>query len=295
MPYAVHSPYRQNGVMKPNTASRPIRRTPNQTSFPRSVTRQGPVGNAVGSGITAVRQQRISGNTWPGTGHGGTPVMSLGQQASTASNYIGGKLIPKQKDESKGKYTIVFDLDETLVSNRMPGFRPAIRRPHLESLLRGLKGKAEVVLWTASIESVGKPVLRQIDPNNEYFSSAVYRNPAWFQERLTVPHTKDLRLLGRDLSRTVIIENNPFSVRLNKSNAIMVPDFDRPNPSDNILRHLDRVIHSLIESDKPVPQFVTSCSQLFPMRIIRGLHVRLPSTGADPFYYVSDKSIESSP
>eukprot|EP01060_Flectonema_neradi_P039617 TRINITY_DN8799_c0_g1_i1.p1 TRINITY_DN8799_c0_g1~~TRINITY_DN8799_c0_g1_i1.p1 ORF type:complete len:323 (+),score=33.29 TRINITY_DN8799_c0_g1_i1:131-970(+) len=277
--------------MKPNTAPRGLRRMPNQVQLPRAVTRQVSVGKAVGSGITAVRQQRVSGNTWPGTGFRG-PAMTLSQQASAASNCMSSKLIPKQKEENKGKYTIVFDLDETLVSNRMPGFRPAIRRPHLDYLLKSLKGKAEVVLWTASIESVGKPVLRQIDPNSEYFHSAVYRNPAWFQERLTIPHTKDLRLLGRDLSKTVIIENNPFSVRLNKSNAIMVPDFDRPNPNDSVLRNLDKVLHSLLSSDQPVQQFVTTCPNLSPMRIIKGLHVRLPSTGTDPFYYVGDRCVD---
>ncbi|KAJ9464394.1 Mitochondrial import inner membrane translocase subunit TIM50 [Diplonema papillatum] len=259
-----------------------------------------------GSGLAAARMNRIApgAGTWPGA-HGArrmkvpiaspTPSGPIHSITGGSSRAAGGtvysgvqrSLIPKQAPEHAGKYTIVFDLDETLVCNRSPGFRPAFRRPHLENLLASLKGKAEVVLWTASIESVGKPVLRQIDPSGEFFHHAIYRNPAWFCERPMVPHTKDLKLLGRDVAKTIIVENNPFSVRLNKTSGVLLPDYDRANPNDRALIVLEKFLHALVDSGKPVQEFVSSSPNLVQMRLLKNFHCRIASVGNDPFYYLA--------
>eukprot|EP01063_Lacrimia_lanifica_P002375 TRINITY_DN11241_c0_g3_i1.p2 TRINITY_DN11241_c0_g3~~TRINITY_DN11241_c0_g3_i1.p2 ORF type:complete len:343 (+),score=109.59 TRINITY_DN11241_c0_g3_i1:151-1179(+) len=272
--------------------------------------------NPVGSGMAAARGRNpaTAGRTGLGTttiggnfsglnngrGPSQPPANSLGvgfnvmkparQQAglSPPPTSAPRHLIPKAQ-HSDERYTIVFDLDETLVSNRMPGLRPALRRPHLDALLRSLKGKAEVVLWTASIESVGKPVLRQIDQNGDLFDHAVYRNPAWFQERPNCPHTKDLRLLGRPMEKVIIIENNPLSVRMNKTSAIMLQDFDRPNPTDSALKGLEKVLAMLIESKVPVQQFVSQSPHLHQMRMVRSPNLPVSLRCNDPFFYLNDK------
>eukprot|EP00756_Hemistasia_phaeocysticola_P033208 Hpha_TRINITY_DN16453_c1_g14::TRINITY_DN16453_c1_g14_i1::g.161256::m.161256 len=269
----------------------------------------------VGSGLAAAAHGRrgvlgkeaggMTGNTWPGATSriGDSVVSSLGQRPSPQrTRETGGRSLLPAKTVSHD-YTVVFDLDETLVSNRMAGFRPAIKRPHLEPLLRSLQGKAEMVLWTASIESVGRPVLRQIDPNGEFFNHAIYRDPAWFQERPNVPHHKDLRLLGRDLSKVIIVENNPFSVRLQKRNAVLVPDFDRPNPTDSALRRLEGLLGELLSSGKEVSDYIPQSGQVQPMRLMRpyGLYGGVTGMGIggrgstagggkaqEPFYYLND-------
>eukprot|EP01065_Artemidia_motanka_P034645 TRINITY_DN422_c19_g1_i1.p1 TRINITY_DN422_c19_g1~~TRINITY_DN422_c19_g1_i1.p1 ORF type:complete len:389 (+),score=67.37 TRINITY_DN422_c19_g1_i1:349-1515(+) len=283
---------------------------------PAAAIRSGQV--PVGSGLAAAahgrrgslgRGEGMSGHTWPGatTRIGDAAVASLRQPthafgAAPSPQRVrepgcGRNLIPAKS--SQHEYTVVFDLDETLVSNRMAGFRPAIKRPHLENLLRSLRGKAEIVLWTASIESVGRPVLRQIDPNSEYFHHAIYRDPAWFQERPNVPHHKDLRLLGRDMSKVIIVENNPFSVRLNKRNAVLVPDFDRPNPTDGSLRRLEGFLGELLDSGRDVADFVPNSGNVQPMRMLRpygafgmggtyGAPSRVGGKAQEPFYYLAD-------
>eukprot|EP01062_Namystynia_karyoxenos_P039614 TRINITY_DN287_c0_g3_i1.p1 TRINITY_DN287_c0_g3~~TRINITY_DN287_c0_g3_i1.p1 ORF type:complete len:383 (+),score=79.78 TRINITY_DN287_c0_g3_i1:156-1304(+) len=302
----------------------PARRLPPPQPSPTSGKHEQPTAsNALpaGSGLAAAAHGRrvslsrdgagVGGNTWPGATAriGDAALNALNSSASPSAGSSpqcvtrqGRTLLPPKT--SPHPYTVVFDLDETLVSNRMAGFRPAIKRPHLDALLKSLKGKAELVLWTASIESVGRPVLRQIDPNGEYFDHAIFRDPAWFQERPGVPHTKDLRLLGRDLSKVIIVENNPFSVRLNKRNAVLVPDFDRPNPTDGALKRLEGFLGELLQSDKEVPEFVTANQQVQPMRMMRpygaygmGGPARTPGafgargTGGkvqEPYYYLAD-------
>ena len=131
-------------------------------------------------------------------------------------------LLPPQGSEHRGKMTVVFDLDETLVSNRRPGASPAIQRHYLKHMCRLLEGLVEVVLWTASTEETGRPVVDQIDPKGTFFHHVVFRSAKWFS---SVTHTKDLTLLGRDMERVVIIENTPNCCKLNPQNALMVEDF----------------------------------------------------------------------
>eukprot|EP00754_Rhynchopus_humris_P006953 Rhum_TRINITY_DN13283_c0_g1::Rhum_TRINITY_DN13283_c0_g1_i2::g.58704::m.58704/K15731/CTDSP; carboxy-terminal domain RNA polymerase II polypeptide A small phosphatase len=131
-------------------------------------------------------------------------------------------LLPPQAAEHRGKMTVVFDLDETLVSNRRPGASPAIQRHYLKHMCRLLEGLVEVVLWTASTEETGRPVVEQIDPKGTFFHHVVFRSAKWFS---SATHTKDLTLLGRDMERVIIIENTPNCCKLNPQNALMVEDF----------------------------------------------------------------------
>ena len=131
-------------------------------------------------------------------------------------------LLPPQSDRHSGKLTVVFDLDETLVSNRRPGLSSATPRHYLMHMFHILRELAEIVLWTASTEETGKHVLHQIDPKGEFFHHIIYRNSDWFTEGT---HTKDLTLLGRSMDKVIIVENTPNCCKFNQQNAIMVEDF----------------------------------------------------------------------
>lgn len=85
-----------------------------------------------------------------------------------------------------------------------------------------LELRVEIILWTASVESVGRPVVAKLDPSGTIFDQTIYRDFRWYQD---VNYTKDLRRLARDMDRIVIVENSPLSVHLNRKNAILVSDF----------------------------------------------------------------------
>eukprot|EP00760_Papus_ankaliazontas_P032685 PhM_4_TR5927/c0_g1_i1/m.71599/K17616/CTDSPL2; CTD small phosphatase-like protein 2 len=164
-------------------------------------------------------------------------------------------LPPVPVTRSESMYTVVFDLDETLVANRNPA-SPAILRPHCRDLLSALRGHAEVVMWTASIESVGKPVLYQLDPDGTHIQHAIYRHPSWFSENNFF--SKDLRLLGRDINRTVIIENTPQCVRLNREHGVIVPNYFGTRPDDTALIFIRALLLELIQSNMSVPEFLSA-------------------------------------
>lgn len=128
--------------------------------------------------------------------------------------------------------TVVLDLDETLVSNRSEHLTQAVLRPycvHVLCALRHMKN-LEIVLWTASTKKVAAPVVEQFHKNGFHFDDVIYRNDMWFVEPA---HTKDLRLLGRDLDRLVIVDNAPNCCKLNPHNAILIEDFHGTRHADD--------------------------------------------------------------
>ncbi|KAG5495040.1 hypothetical protein JKF63_02093 [Porcisia hertigi] len=84
--------------------------------------------------------------------------------------------------------------------------------------------RLELVLWTASEESLARRAVRQIDPLNKIFDEAIYRDARWFRD---LSYTKELSRLGRNMDRVVIIENSVDSVIRNRKNAILVTSFVR--------------------------------------------------------------------
>ena len=161
--------------------------------------------------------------------------------------------------EAWGGYTIVFDLDETLASNRNP-CGPAVLRPHVRDMLQALKGKAEIVLWTASVESVGRVVLHQLDPDGSIFQHAIYRDRRWFREGQFF--AKDLKMLGRDVNRTVIIENTPQCVRLQRENGIIVPKFIGNKVDYKAMLRLRDILLDLVLSDETVQRYFSKSPAL---------------------------------
>lgn len=133
-------------------------------------------------------------------------------------------LLAERDANDKPLLTVVWDLDETLVSNRNVNLSQAILRPyalHVLNALRHMKD-IEVVLWTASTEETGAPVVDQLYSGGQVFDDVIFRNDSWFTEPI---HTKDLRLLGRDMDRVVVFDNAPNCCKLNPANSVLVDDF----------------------------------------------------------------------
>lgn len=130
----------------------------------------------------------------------------------------GKKLIAPPSDGTK-RYTVVFDLDETVVYARDG---PLYARAYLKDLFRFMKDDFEVIVWTAGERDYAKCILEEINEDH-IIQHLVYRHEKWFREE---DYTKDLRQLGRDLNYTLMIENTPDCVRANPENGIIVEDFE---------------------------------------------------------------------
>lgn len=128
-------------------------------------------------------------------------------------------LVPPPREVDEGKLVVVLDLDETLIFSR--GNR-VFERQGVSKLLQTLKGRCEVIVWTAGTRDYALDVIRIIDP---YFAiqHCIYRHPMWWNGEIGC--TKDLRMLGRPMERVLLIDNTPEVFRENPENGILVSDF----------------------------------------------------------------------
>lgn len=95
-------------------------------------------------------------------------------------------------------------------------------RPGLARFLLELATFAEVVVFTAGMEGYAKPLTDAIDPHGA-IGGRLYRDACVCTSHRD--HVKDLSRLGRDLRRTVLVDNNPFSFLLQPHNGVPVASF----------------------------------------------------------------------
>lgn len=201
--------------------------------------------------------------------------------------HSGDILIPPIADKNQ-KYTLVFDLDETLIYGRDGCL---IGRAYLGNLLNFLDpANFEIIVWTAGEKEYAKNVLEAINSDNK-IQHLVYRHSTWLVDD---SYTKDLKKLGRDLNSTLIIENTPDCIRNNPQNGIIVQDFkiDRLEHAqgpdsplvDQTLLHLKAVLQELLQSGKSVPDFLEECKSLEKKTV--------PSINGDiSVYYLRSSSV----
>ncbi|XP_062095190.1 uncharacterized protein LOC133801072 [Humulus lupulus] len=166
------------------------------------------------------------------------------------------------------KLTVVLDLDETLIcayeTSSLPSMirtqatdaglkwfelecvssdkecdgKPKIsyvtvfERPGLHEFLKQLGEFAVLVLFTAGLEGYARPLVDRIDVENR-FSHRLYR-PSTVSTEFR-EHVKDLSCISKDLSRVVLVDNNPFSFLLQPLNGIPCVPFSAGQPYDDQL------------------------------------------------------------
>ena len=144
------------------------------------------------------------------------------------------------KARGSPRISLVLDLDETLVhsrasssdddipydmafSIRMPGgtkHRVRVRkRPFLEAFLERVSRLFEIIVFTASERLYADRLLTILDPHRRWITHRVFRDSCVYFEETYI---KDLRVLGRDLAHTVIIDNSPEAFGFQVENAIPI-------------------------------------------------------------------------
>lgn len=163
-------------------------------------------------------------------------------------------LLPEPTDEVSGRTCLVLDLDETLVHSSFtpipdPDFQIPLemqgethmvyvkKRPGVDEFLERVSEWYEVIVFTASLALYANPVMDLLDPKR-LVHGRLYREHCVLTSGCYV---KDISKLGRDLTRTLIIDNSPLSYALQPENAIPISSFI----SDNADRELDKALELL--------------------------------------------------
>eukprot|EP01089_Gocevia_fonbrunei_P018052 TRINITY_DN6028_c0_g1_i1.p1 TRINITY_DN6028_c0_g1~~TRINITY_DN6028_c0_g1_i1.p1 ORF type:complete len:351 (+),score=32.73 TRINITY_DN6028_c0_g1_i1:78-1130(+) len=155
------------------------------------------------------------------------------------------------KPHNSPKITLVLDLDETLVHASTEPLEDADitfsvtyntikytvfvrKRPHVDEFLQFVAKHFEVVIFTASQQIYAETLLDKLDLDNDLIQYRLYRDSCIC---IDGNYLKDLNVLGRDLSKVVIIDNSPQAFGYQLENGIPVETwFD--NEKDTELRDL---------------------------------------------------------
>ena len=154
--------------------------------------------------------------------------------------------IPYLPPINKKQYTLVLDLDETLVHYVEDEEHPFVQvRPYAAYFLEQMGKYFEIVIFTAAAEDYADLVLDELDKNNS-ISYRLYR-------RHTKPNKgaflKDLSKLGRDITKTCIIDNNKDNFELQPQNGLHISTFIGEQ-NDNELLLLCNDLMKIVRSNK---------------------------------------------
>jgi len=170
-------------------------------------------------------------------------------------------VLPK-RTRSTPTLTLVLDLDETLVHCNFVGMNEpdiifpldhdsniytiyAKVRPFYKEFIEVVSQKFEVVVFTASTESYATRILNILDPFSKHIKYRLFRDSC---VNIRETYIKDLSILGRDLKKTIIVDNQPQAFGYQVSNGIPIPSFYEDKNDRELLKLLP-VLDSLAELD----------------------------------------------
>ena len=149
--------------------------------------------------------------------------------------------LPLKTSQNKNQYTLVLDLDETLISFRInQGGKGILKlRPGLFNFLKKVKNKYELVIFTAGTKEYADPIIDIIEQKEKFFVKRLFRQHTIYRDNIFI---KDLTKLGRDLSKIIIVDNMPQNFCLQKENGILISNYFGQDNGDNTLYLLGDIL-----------------------------------------------------
>ena len=160
---------------------------------------------------------------------------------------------PYIRSKNKKKYSIVLDLDETLIYfkfNNDEGKEGTLKlRPGVFTFLEKVSEFYEIILFAEASEAYIKLMMEVFNnhkKNKKYFDFILYRQYTSIEGNNFM---KDLSRLGRPLNRTIIIDNIQNNFSKQKNNGILIKPFLGEDKNDTALIDLIPILTNIALDD----------------------------------------------
>ncbi len=152
-------------------------------------------------------------------------------------------LLPPLEKEKNNIYTLVLDLDETLVHFfYTPSGGTFLIRPYCLEFLNKMSKIFEIVIFTAAMKDYADSILDILDSKKTIIKYRLYRQHTSIDG---MSFSKDLSKLGRDLNKVIIIDNVSDNFKLQPNNGIHIGTWTE-NMKDTELFDIGKFLEDLI-------------------------------------------------
>jgi Dullard-like phosphatase family protein len=182
-----------------------------------------------------------------------TKILSFGSNANSLaalgfinvpSPYL-EKLPPEVQNST---YTLVLDLDETLVHFvYTPSGGIFLIRTYCLQFLEEMSKIFEIIIFTAALKDYADSILDILDPHKKLIKYRLYRQHT---SVCGITFCKDLSKIGRDLEKSLIVDNLPDNFKLQPNNGIHIWTWI-DDIKDTQLNDLGKILKDLVSKQPP--------------------------------------------
>jgi len=151
--------------------------------------------------------------------------------------------------KSNYKYTLILDLDETLIYLQNQDRKTITLRPNIFEFLHEMKSIYELIIFSENSQEYVEPIVDLIQQKEKYFDYILCKQYMTFDGK--GQEIKNLNLLGRDLKHIVVVDNMQQYYK-NTDNLICIKSFfGDVNNDKKTLKFLGYILKEIkVDSEK---------------------------------------------